>query len=235
MTRSTEVSERLSRLFERGAVVKICGMREPSHAVVAVNSGADLLGFIFAPARRQVTADVARACIEAARLENPDRTFLAVGVFVDASPADIATIVKLAGLDAVQLHGNEAPELIPGLAVPAIKAFRPQPGTSTESVLNELDRFRTALMPPVGMLLDGYTEHGHGGTGAIVDWELAASVAAECNVLLGGALSEENVALAIRTVNPIGVDVSSGVESGGIKDVARIDAFIRAARQAFQR
>src|SRR4051794_5826169 len=102
--------ERLGHLLARGSVVKICGLREPSHAVAAVASGADLIGFVFAPARRQVTASVARACIAAVRESLPKHDVLAVGVFVDADPREASSIADEAELDVLQLHGQEPPE-----------------------------------------------------------------------------------------------------------------------------
>src|SRR5215213_2663127 len=98
----TPHQERLSQLFARGGVVKICGLREPEHAAAAIAAGADLIGFIFAPARRQITATTARACIAAARKAAPNRTVLAVGVFVDALPAEMKRIAGESGIDIIQ-------------------------------------------------------------------------------------------------------------------------------------
>ncbi|MBW3634647.1 MAG: phosphoribosylanthranilate isomerase, partial [Chloroflexi bacterium] len=88
-------------------MVKICGLREPEHAAAAARAGADLIGFIFAPARRQVTAAVARSCIAAAREATAGRTLLAVGVFVDSLPDEIAGIAEHAGLDAGQVKQKQ--------------------------------------------------------------------------------------------------------------------------------
>ena len=108
----TVVSDPLSMLLGRGSVIKIDGLREPEHAAAAVGAGADLIGFIFAPARRQVTAEAARVCIAAARAEHPTRPVLAVGVFVNATAAEISAVARGSGIDVVQLHGDEAPELL---------------------------------------------------------------------------------------------------------------------------
>lgn len=229
----TPASDRLGRLLDRGRLVKIDGLREPEHAVAAVMAGADCIGFIFAPARRQVTAEVARRCIEAARSASPYGEVVAVGVFVDADPADIERIVQESEIDAVQLHGAETPAYLQGLTMPAIKALRPRPGESAGTVGEAIARYRSAVAPPAGFLIDGYSAGTAGGAGARADWELAAAVSAENRVLLGGGLDPENVGAAIRLVRPIGVDVSSGVEIDGAKDSARIEAFIRAARTAF--
>jgi phosphoribosylanthranilate isomerase len=228
------VHERISRLFIRGSVVKICGLREPEHAAAAAAAGADMIGFIFAPARRQVTAAAARACIAAARAAAPGRSLFAVGVFVDAPSSEMARIADEAGIDALQLHGSETPDSLQQLPVPVLKAFRPQPGTEATQVVAEIDRYRSGHTPPVGILIDGYTEGAPGGTGARADWQRAKEVGAIFPFLLAGGLDPDNVGAAIREVRPLGVDVSSGVEVDGVKTADRIEKFIHAARTAFQ-
>jgi phosphoribosylanthranilate isomerase len=227
-------SERLSRLFARGGIVKIDGLREPEHAAAAAAAGADLIGFIFAPARRQVTAAIARSCIAAARATAPERPVLAVGVFVDAPPSEMARIARETGIDALQLHGAEPPESLRHLPVPALKAMRPRPGTKAAHLMVEIGRYQSAPQPPLGILVDGFAEESAGGTGVRADWRLAAEVGALVPIILAGGLGPDNVGAAIRQVRPLGVDVSSGVEIDGVKDASRIEQFIRAARQAFQ-
>lgn len=120
----------LAALVARGQIVKIDGLREPAHAAAATRAGADLIGFIFATARRQVSAATARECIVAAREAAGGRQVFSVGVFVDAAAQEIRDAITEAGLDAVQLHGDEPPEALALLEVPAIKAFRPRPGAT---------------------------------------------------------------------------------------------------------
>jgi phosphoribosylanthranilate isomerase len=226
--------ERLSRLFARGAIVKIDGLREPEHAAAAAVAGADLIGFIFAPARRQVTAAVAQSCIAAARAAAPERPVLSVGVFVDAPPSEMARIAQETGIDALQLHGAEPPELLQQLPVPVLKALRPRPGTEAGDLIAEIGRFRSAPLPPLGILVDGYAEESAGGTGVRADWRLAAEISGSVPIILAGGLDPDNVGAAIRQVRPLGVDVSSGVEIDGVKHASRIEAFIHAARTAFR-
>ena len=233
MAELAPVQERLSRLFARGSVVKICGLREPEHAAIAAASGADLIGFIFAPARRQISPATARSCIDAARAAAPGRDLFAVGVFVDAPPTEMARIAQEAGVDALQLHGSETPEVVQLLPVPVLKAFRPQPGIDAAHVVAEINRYRTCSKPPVAVLIDGYTEGALGGTGTRADWRRAKEIGAAFPFLLAGGLDPENVGAAIREVRPLGVDVSSGVEIDGEKDTNRIQVFIRSAREAF--
>jgi phosphoribosylanthranilate isomerase len=230
----TPHQERLSQLFARGGVVKICGLREPEHAAAALAAGADLIGFIFAPARRQITAAKARTCIDAARSAAPERTALAVGVFVDAPVSEMMRIAEESGIDVIQLHGDEPPEFLAQLSVPVVKVFRPQPGTRPKGVLTDINHYRSSPSPPLGILVDGYTEGDSGGSGVRADWTLAEEISATLPILLGGGLDSLNVGAAIRQVRPLGVDVSSGVEIDGVKSADRIEEFIRVARQAFE-
>lgn len=223
--------ESIAALYARGNVVKVCGLREPEHAAAAAEAGADVLGFIFAPARRQVTADVARACILAARKVKPN--VLACGVFVNAPAIEIAATVRAAGLDLVQLSGAELPIFAASLPVPATKVIHPQPGVSAEEIVSEIGVHQWADVPPVAFLLDAYSPKGAGGTGEKVDWGLAADVNARVPIILAGGLAPDNVATAIAQVRPQGVDVSSGVEIDGRKSSERILGFVTAARGAF--
>jgi phosphoribosylanthranilate isomerase len=230
----TPNQEQLSQLFARGKVIKICGLREPEHAAAAAAAGADLIGFVFAPARRQVTAATARSCITAARGAAHERTVFSVGVFVDAAPSEILQIVQEAGIDALQLHGDEPPDSLRHLPAPALKALRPRPGTDAAGVVAEINRYQLSSTPPLGILVGGYSENVAGGTGTSADWRLAKEIGATFPIMLAGGLDPQNVGAAIRQVRPLGVDVSSGVEIDGAKSTARIEEFIRAAQQAFQ-
>jgi phosphoribosylanthranilate isomerase len=230
----TPNQEQLSHLFARGKVIKICGLREPEHAAAAAAAGADLIGFVFAPARRQVAAATARSCITAARGAAHGRTVFSVGVFVDAPPSEILQIVQEAGIDALQLHGDEPPDSLRHLPALALKALRPRPGTDAAGVVAEINRYQLSPTPPLGILVDGYSENVAGGTGTSADWRLAKEIGATFPIMLAGGLDPQNVGAAIRQVRPLGVDVSSGVEIDGAKSTARIEEFIRAAQQAFQ-
>ena len=220
-------------LFQNGGLVKICGLREPVHTRAAVTAGADLLGFIFAPARRRVTADITCACIEAARQEGGDRRVLAVGVFVDASADEMNRAADAAGLDLLQLHGDEEPAQLGLLNRPVIKGIRVAPGTPPHAVKALVARYRDAANAPVAFLVDGYAAEAHGGTGVKGGWDLAAALAHEHPVVVAGGLDPDNVADAINRIAPIAVDVSSGVETGGVKDPAKIAAFVAVAKRAF--
>jgi phosphoribosylanthranilate isomerase len=224
----------LPAVFSRhSGIVKICGLREPEHAAVAAAAGADLLGFIFAPARRQVTPAEARTAIAAARSAAGPRGILAVGVFVDAAADAVNDTAATAMLDLVQLHGNEPAAMIEELIVPALKVFRPRPGDDPDEIEKEIERYLSAPRPPVAVVVDGYSERGAGGEGVGADWSTAARLAVGRPFVLAGGLTPENVGEAIERVSPTGVDVSSGVETDGIKDPRRIATFVSAARAAF--
>jgi phosphoribosylanthranilate isomerase len=197
--------------------VKICGISDVGAARAAADAGADAVGFVFAPSRRQVTVE------QAAAIASTLPPFVArVGVFVDASRERILEAVAACGLSAVQLHGAEPPDLCAALPVPVIKAVRVAGARS----LQALARYRVSAF-----LLDAYDPHRPGGTGRTFDWGLAAEAARAHRIVLSGGLTAANVASALQRVRPYGVDVSSGVETDGRKDPDKIRAFVEAVRR----
>ena len=204
--------------------VKICGITDLDGARAAIDAGADALGFNFwKPGKRYVTPEQAAGIIAAA--EKPAGV-LAVGVFVDEPPQSVASIAAQAGLDAVQLHGNEPPEYlqaVPGLRV--WKAFRVGAGFEIESL---------RPYPVEAFLLDG-AGPTPGGSGTRFDWGIAAEAARVGRIVLAGGLTPQNVAAAVRRARPWGVDVASGVEfSTGKKDPRLVQSFVQAARKVEQ-
>lgn len=196
--------------------IKICGIMDPAAAAVAAEAGADAIGMIFAPSRRRVTTGRAREIVAALP------PFVAkAGVFVDESRARIEEIVETVGLDTVQLHGHETPEFAGSFSLPVVKAIRVRDAGS----LTGLAAYRVWAF-----LLDTYDPEALGGTGRVFDWELAAGAAAQHRIILSGGLRPENVVEALDRVRPYGVDVSSGVETEGAKDHAKIRAFVRRVR-----
>jgi phosphoribosylanthranilate isomerase len=211
----------VTRLF-----VKVCGITSPEDGVAAAEAGADAVGFVFWPGSpRAVTPERARAIGEAL-----PPFVVRVGVFVDASRDEMARIADTAGLDVLQLHGSEPPEAFAGLPRRALKAVRVGFGFAPEDVLLYAGK-------AAGVLVDTRLPGGTplpGGTGVPFDWSLAKGLADRARFLvLAGGLSPSNVAAAIRSARPHGVDVSSGVESEpGCKDPERVRAFVEAARAA---
>jgi phosphoribosylanthranilate isomerase len=199
---------------------KICGITSLADALVAVEAGADALGLNFwAGSPRCVAEPIAAEIAGVLR----DKVLL-VGVFVDASYDEIARLRDVLGLGCVQLHGDEPPELLARFLPHAYKAVR----VRGSDVAAEVARFGGEHV-----LLDAYVAGMPGGTGARFDWKLAEQVARQRKLTLAGGLTPDNVAEAVRTVRPYCVDTASGVESApGVKDAARVRAFIERAKGA---
>ncbi len=209
--------------------IKICGIREEVHALAAVEAGADFIGFVFAPTRRQVSPAKAREIVDT--VKKSSSAIEPVGVFVDTPASEVNRIADFCGLDWVQLSGNESWEYCRQIARPIIKAIRI--GQQLREEINaELTVGLKTLSPQRFItLLDSQVEGKYGGTGITFNWRLAQQVAKEFPVIIAGGLNPENVAQAIEIATPWGVDVSSGVETDGTKDIAKIRAFIEAVRR----
>ena len=202
--------------------LKVCGITRVTDALHAVRGGATALGFVCWPASpRHIAADRVRAIVA----ELPS-SVLTVGVFVNESVDGIRNVVATAGLTAVQLHGDEPPAYADALPWPLFRAV-------TLDAAREACR---AWAPAATLLLDAADPLRRGGTGRMVDWTRAAALARDRPVVLAGGLTPGNVAEAIATVRPYGVDVSSGVEeSPGVKDFSKVTEFLANARAAFER
>lgn len=197
--------------------IKICGITNAEDARTAAGLGADAIGFILAPGKRQLTLDAAASI---ARSLPP---FVSrVAVLVDPPEEEALRVARCGAFTHLQLHGAETPEFCARLPLPVVKAFRVQ---SLQDA-SRMDAFM-AKLPFVTPLFDGPV----GGSGQTCDWELARLAGRQYGVILAGGLAAANVAAAIRAVKPMAVDVSSGVESApGQKDAALIKAFIDAVR-----
>lgn len=224
-------------------LVKICGLTNLDDARVAVAAGADLLGFIFyAKSPRYVTPATAATIVHTLRDDRmtrrqDDKGTLSftpspklVGVFVNASVAEIELVVEQVGLDFVQLHGNETAAWFAALGGRAFKAVQPADAGTAQA--------QAAHFAPLGctdgpcLLMDAYDPQAYGGTGKQADWHVAAALARQYpGLLLAGGLTPTNVAAAIDLVQPWGVDVASGVEAEpGRKDHDKVRQFVMAVR-----
>ena len=202
--------------------VKICGITNPDDAAAAVEAGADALGFIFyTKSPRYIVPSVAKHIIGGLPpLVTP------VGVFVNEGLATVRSIMDTCGLAIAQLHGEETASYCQELSRPVMKALRMKDRGSFLALGEYQGRAGVR-----GFVVDSFSEIGYGGTGQITDWALAAEAAKAATILLAGGLTPENVAEAIRSVRPYGVDVSSGVESvPGKKDPVKLRAFFDAVR-----
>ena len=201
--------------------VKICGITRVEDALAAAHAGAHAIGLIFYPGSpRQVPHDVARRVVEALP---PFVT--PVALFVDAKSIDVERVIGEVKPQLLQFHGDENPEFCERFGLPYIKAAKVRRGVD---LIQYARRYTTAK----GLLLDTFVDGSHGGTGATFDWALIPDQF-PLPLILAGGLQPDNVADAIRRVRPWAVDVSSGVEAAkGIKDAAKIAAFIRGVRNA---
>ena len=199
--------------------VKLCGITRPEDAELAASLDAWAIGFILWPGSKR-RADPA---VAAGIARQQRRKLETVGVFVNPTLDEVAHAVEGIGLTFVQLHGDEGPAFCTAVAqrtgVRVIKAL----GIGSGADIRDIERFHTDLH-----LLDA----GRGGSGQTWDWALAAQRRSPVPVVLAGGLTPENVGEAIAAVRPWAVDVASGVESApGIKDPAKVEAFVAAARQ----
>lgn len=197
--------------------VKICGITTPADAVAAVEAGADAVGMIFAPSRRMIGIDEAAAIVAAV-----DGRALTVGVFRDDLASEVIEAVRRAGLDVAQLHGSETPATTREVSQHVPFVFRAM--AAGDPQLSSVDEHDADVV-----LLDAPTPGG----GVPFDWTLVGDLASRHRLVLAGGLRPDNVAEAIETVCPWGVDVASGVESTpGRKDHDAVRRFVAAARTA---
>ena len=203
-------------------IVKICGIRSSAAAQTAAQAGADWIGFVFAPSRRHIDPDTA-AMISAAMV-GPAK----VGVFVDQPLSEVREIADHCRLDYIQLHGGESPDYSRCLNRPVIRACR---------VDSAFDPEQWADYPAEYLLFDSFVPGHAGGTGTAFDWRETCGRIRQSRhkFLVAGGLTPENVADAIRILNPDGVDVSGGVETDGVKNPDKIRKFIAAARTAAEK
>ena len=193
--------------------VKICGITDVDAALAAVDFGADAIGFVFAKSKRKI--DVVNARNIAAELPSD---IMKVGVFVNETKEVIERIGQAVGLTHVQLHGNESAEFSKSLSLPVIKALGIEGKESLEAIKDYPCEF---------LLLDGPKGKYPGGNGLSFDWNiLKEQDLLGKKVILAGGLNEGNVLEAVRQVRPYMVDVSSGVETDGKKDLNKIKRFI---------
>lgn len=199
--------------------VKICGITSLTDALLALDAGADALGFVFHPASpRNVSPELAADIIR--RLPPFVQT---IGLFVNEPLGRVNGTADACGLDVIQLHGDEPPPFCAAVRRRVIKALR----VRDESSLTPMASYQVSAF-----LLDAWSPCAHGGTGMTFNWDMAANVAERERIVLAGGLTVDNVAEAIRRVRPYGVDVSSGVESApGIKNQDKIREFIRKAKE----
>jgi phosphoribosylanthranilate isomerase len=205
--------------------VKICGITNLDDALFATDAGADMLGFVFyAQSPRYIPPEPARDIITALRSRGVAPK--CVGVFVNEPLDRVRTVMTMAQLDLVQLHGDEPVEALSALSPRAVKALRPNTEEDARAAVSKYHASVDGNTP--AFLVDAYETGKFGGTGARADWAIAAQIARQYPILLAGGLSPDNAAEAIHAVLPWGVDVSTGVERApGLKDHTKVREFIQ--------
>lgn len=194
--------------------VKICGIRDLKTAQFAIDSGADAIGFVFAESKRRISIKEAKNIV----LQLP-KDILKIGVFVNESKENLEAIFEQVGLTHLQLHGDESPEFCQSLGYPVIKAM----GVRSKEDLEKIAEYDTDYI-----LLDSPFGKYRGGNGTTFDWNLLEKkqIPKE-KLILAGGLDIKNVSEACEFVKPFMVDVSSGVETEGKKDLEKIELFIQ--------
>lgn len=198
--------------------IKICGLTTDEAVSAAVENGASHIGFVFAKSKRQVTPEQARQLSQ-----DVPKTVKKVGLFVNATLAEIERTIQIAGLDMVQLHGDENIAFANQLSVPVIKAF----GIKDGQIPPDISAFKNHVI-----LLDAPPAQFAGGSGHRFDWaKVELSALSGYQFFVAGGLNPDNVRDAIAYFHPTGVDVSSGVETDGMKDIKEIKKFMKRAEE----
>jgi phosphoribosylanthranilate isomerase len=211
--------------------IKICGIKSEEDALATVEAGADFIGLVFATSPRQVTPALAGKITAA--LKKSKAKAKAVGVFVNMPAPTVRKIADACHLDWVQLSGDESWEYCIELSRPVIKVIRVSHNYQPEQFGKLLTYGRKTMGGQKHMfLLDSNEKDKYGGTGMTFDWNLAKPIAEKFQIIIAGGLNPGNVGRAIKLIKPWGVDVSTGVEIKGEKDMKKIIKFIKAVREA---
>ena len=219
--------------MSRNTKVKICGLTRAEDVRVAVDAGANALGFVFYPASPRFIAPETAASL----ICGLPPFVMSVGLFVNANLEELENVVATAPVQLLQFHGDETVAQCAALAKsvhrPFLRAFRVKPDTSATDLLECDAEYRAASPLFSGLLLDTFVD-SFGGSGKVFDWSLIPKELAP-RVVLSGGLSVQNVNDAVRRVRPFALDISSGVEvAKGIKDEAKLRAFMQAVQLADQ-
>jgi phosphoribosylanthranilate isomerase len=213
--------------------VKICGISSIDEAQACTDFGADYIGMVFAPSRRQVGFEKAINIVRS--LDSAKVRPAVVGVFANQPVNEVNSISSRVGLDIVQLSGNESLDYCRSIELPVIKTIHISNLTSPKSILqNLIDGQNIIKGGQIKYLLDSQVNNAYGGTGQVFDWDVAKEITARFPVIIAGGLSSDNVVRLLTEIRPWGVDVSSGVETDGKKDISKIRTFIQIVKNNCQ-
>ena len=202
--------------------IKLCGIKRPEDIALMNEFRPDYVGFVFAGTKRRISPETAARLAE--KLDNGIRK---VGVFVNEPSDDVSKTVKLAGLDVVQLHGDETADRIATLRdlLPGMEIWKAVRVRTQESIIDALRLGADRL------LLDSFTQGEYGGTGRTANFSLIRAANLKIPFFLAGGLNCGNLSEAIRETDPYGVDISSGIETDGVKDRQKIERIMRMLRR----
>ena len=212
--------------------VQICSIQAVEHALAAADAGADFIGFNFVPGvRRQLEEDVARRMVQEYRERRGVLGPKLVGIFANQPLSQVNHILAQCSLDMAQLSGHEPMKYTLSVGRPVIQAIHVPANQPQDLMVDLLHRLLEEMEShDILPLLDPQVDDAPGGTGATLDWAIAQELAPSHSFLLAGGLTPDNVAQAVHQVRPWGVDVSSGIETDGLKDPEKIRSFIQNAR-----
>jgi phosphoribosylanthranilate isomerase len=206
--------------------IKICGISNIEEARACTDFGADYIGLVFAPSRRQVSLEKAINIVRS--LDSAKIRPAVVGVFVNQPVNEVNSISSCVGLDIVQLSGNESLDYCRNIELPVIKTIHISNLTSSQEVLQKILNSQNVLPEgKIKYLIDSHVNNSFGGTGQVFDWDVAREITARFPVIIAGGLSSDNIVRLLTEIRPWGVDVSSGVETDGKKDISKIRTFIQ--------
>jgi phosphoribosylanthranilate isomerase len=210
--------------------VKICGLTEIDQALAAAEYGADQIGLVFAPGRRQVLPEKAIQIVEALKVQKTHPAI--VGVFVNSTAREVHLTSRRFSLEIVQLSGEEPFEYCNEIELPVVKTIHISPSSSGQEIIAKIkEGNRISCDRKLSYLLDSRSKDAFGGTGKLFDWQLAKEVSENYPVIVAGGLSPANVESLLKEFKPWGVDVSSGIETSGKKDILKIRDFIKIVKK----
>jgi phosphoribosylanthranilate isomerase len=210
-------------------LVKICGLASVEDAIQVSRLDVQIIGLVFAPSRRQVSLELAEEISTAIKsVEHPPAI---TGVFVNENPRVVNETVRQCKLDIVQLSGDESSDYCSQISAPVIKVIHITADVRSQDIIERVKGVPHTSQPAI-YLLDSKADGKYGGTGRSFSRDIAKELSASLPVIIAGGLDPQKVAGLIKHARPVGVDVSSGVETDGLKDISKIQAFIKAVRAA---